>query len=67
MRKFTNWDRFKDDKKICESLGCDEDARWFCCPDLDCCLCLPKKKYLKEIGVTEKDIDDGIVKIEDLT
>lgn len=59
--RFTNWDKYKDDKSICEGLGCDEDARWFCCPDLDGMLCIPKKEWLKDSKIAEEDLDSNLI------
>lgn len=66
MREFTNWDRFKDDKSICNSLGCDEEAKYYCCPDLDGSLCKPKQRLLKQKSVTERQLDDNILSLKDL-
>lgn len=66
VREFTNWDRFKDDKSICNDLGCDDDDKYYCCPDLDCSLCKPKQRFLKHKKVTEKELDSNMKSLKDL-
>lgn len=64
--RFTNWDKYKDDRGICRKVGCgDEELKW-CCPDLDCSLCKPKVNLLKKLEIKEKDLDGNLISVEDV-
>ena len=64
--EFTNWDRFKDSKQICDKLGCGSDSQFYCCPDLMGMLCKPKYGALQKIKITEHQLDGNIVSVEEV-
>jgi len=64
--KFTNWDRFKDSKKICKMAGCSKEEMFICCPDLDTSLCKPKGKILRQLNIKEELLDKDLVSVEEI-
>lgn len=64
--RFTNWDKYKDNRTICKMLGCDQEDTQVCCPDLDGILCKRKSKYLMQLGIREKDLDNNLLTVEEI-
>lgn len=66
LLRFTNWDKYKDDRSICKLAGCNENDIYICCPDLDGSICKPKKKLLVQLDVKEQDLDSNLVTLQDI-
>ena len=64
--RFTNWDKYKDNRTICKMVGCDQEDTQVCCPDLDGTLCKRKSKYLTQLRIREKDLDNNLVTVEEI-
>lgn len=64
--RFTNWDKYKDNRTICKMVGCNQEDTQVCCPDLDGTLCKRKAKYLMQLGIREKDLDNNLFTVEEI-
>lgn len=66
LMRFTNWDKYKDNRTICKIVGCNQEDTQVCCPDLDGTLCKRKSKYLMQLGIREKDLDNNLFTVEEI-